>query len=228
MTMFQWLKAVCMAAGLVSALLAQAGVVVGGTRVVYDAGKKEASISVSNPDKSLPYLIQSWIDNERDSDTLRVPFIITPPLFRLDAGQENVLRIVRAGGNLPGDRESVFWLNIKSIPATDKNAINQLLISINTRIKLFYRPQNLAGRAGDAYKALNFSRQGGQLTARNPTPFYVSFASLSVSGQDITNPGMIAPLGTLSWPLPAGVRGNVMWRAINEFGGTSAPASAPL
>ncbi|HEY0211929.1 molecular chaperone [Acerihabitans sp.] len=225
--MYQWLKAVCMVTGLLSVVQAQAGVVVGGTRVVYDAGRKEASISVSNPD-SRPFLIQSWIDNERDKDTARVPFIITPPLFRLDAQQENVLRIVRAGGNLPTDRESVFWLNIKSIPSSDKNAVNQLLISINTRIKLFYRPQNLAGNAGDAYKTLNFSRQGGQLTARNPTPFYVSLASVSVSGQDIKYPGMIAPRGTLSWPLPAGARGNVSWRAINEFGGISAPASAPL
>ncbi len=226
--MNSWLKIVCVVAGLAGAGEAAAGVVVGGTRVVYDAGKKEASISVRNPDTSRPYLIQSWIDNAREGDTTRVPFIITPPLFRLDAAQENVLRIVRAGGNLPEDRESVYWLNIKSIPATDKNAVNQLLISVNTRIKLFYRPKNLAGNAGDAYKTLHFSRQGGTLTARNPTPFYVSFASLSMGSQDIQHPGMIAPMGTLSWPLATGAHGNVSWRAINEFGGTSASAAAPL
>ena len=226
--MHQWLKVLGLVAGLAGAGSAGAGVVVGGTRVVYDAGKREAGISVSNPDTTRPFLIQSWIDNPRDDDTTHVPFIITPPLFRLDAGQENVLRIVRAGGNLPEDRESVFWLNIKSIPATDKDATNQLLISINTRIKLFYRPRNLAGNAGDAYKTLIFSRLGGALTAHNPTPFFVSFAHLSVGGQDIKQPGMIAPLSTQSWPLPAGTHGNVSWRAINEFGGTSAAATAPL
>lgn len=40
---------------------AQAGVVIGGTRVIFDGNKKEASISINNPDNT-PYLIQSWIE----------------------------------------------------------------------------------------------------------------------------------------------------------------------
>lgn len=111
-------KALCLVACLLWwANPIQAGVVVGGTRVVYDAGKKEASLSVNNTEKSLPYLIQSWLENAREDDTTTVPLIITPPLFRLDAEQENILHIVRAGGNLPNDRESLFWLNVKSIPS---------------------------------------------------------------------------------------------------------------
>jgi len=227
-TMFAWIKAVCVLVAVASIGWANAGVVVGGTRVVYDAGKKEASISVSNPDRTRPFLIQSWIDNPQEGDTTRVPFIITPPLFRLDAAQENVLRIVRVGGNLPEDRESVYWLNIKSIPATDKNATNQLLISVNTRIKLIYRPKDLVANATEAYKTVNFSRQGEELIAHNPSPFFVSFASLHVGNQEIKHPGMIAPLGTLRWPLPTGAHGNVSWQAINDFGGTSALARAPL
>lgn len=46
---------------LVSVTPAQAGVVVGGTRLIYDGNKKEASLSVSNPD-SQPYLVQSWTE----------------------------------------------------------------------------------------------------------------------------------------------------------------------
>lgn len=41
--------------------VAQAGVVIGGTRVIFDGNKKEASIGINNPDKT-PYLIQSWIE----------------------------------------------------------------------------------------------------------------------------------------------------------------------
>jgi len=40
---------------------AQAGVIIGGTRIIFDGTKKEASISINNPDAT-PYLIQSWID----------------------------------------------------------------------------------------------------------------------------------------------------------------------
>ncbi|MEX0398736.1 molecular chaperone, partial [Providencia rettgeri] len=38
---------------------ANAGVKIGGTRVIYNEGNKDVSISVENPDK-IPYLIQSW------------------------------------------------------------------------------------------------------------------------------------------------------------------------
>ncbi|WP_159225556.1 fimbria/pilus periplasmic chaperone, partial [Klebsiella pneumoniae] len=84
---------------------------------VYDGDKKEASASIRNTEKSGVYLVQSWVDNgERGG---KAPFIVTPPLFRINPGEENMLRIIRTGGNLPPDRESVFWINVKSIPATD-------------------------------------------------------------------------------------------------------------
>lgn len=40
---------------------AQAGVIVGGTRLIYDGGKKESALNINNPD-AVPYLIQSWVD----------------------------------------------------------------------------------------------------------------------------------------------------------------------
>jgi len=59
----------------------QAGIVIGGTRLIYEGNKKEASITINNPDK-LPYLIQSWIDGELlsgQSKADKAPFIATPP-----------------------------------------------------------------------------------------------------------------------------------------------------
>lgn len=32
----------------------------------------------------------------------------SPPLFRLDAEKENMMRILKTAGDLPSDRESVF------------------------------------------------------------------------------------------------------------------------
>lgn len=65
---------------------AQAGVVIGGTRVIFDGNKKEASIGINNPDKT-PYLIQSWIETP-GGGAEKVPFIITPPLYRLNNGNK--------------------------------------------------------------------------------------------------------------------------------------------
>lgn len=99
--------------------VANAGVVVGGTRVIYDGNKKEASVAVNNPDTT-PYLIQSWIDTQnKGSDAGKIPFIITPPLYRLEGGQKNVERIVLTGA-LPQNQESLYWLNIKAIPSAKR------------------------------------------------------------------------------------------------------------
>lgn len=223
-----WLKSVSIAGCLLAAAhTAWAGVVVGGTRVVYDGAKKEAFISVMNSEKTTPYLIQSWVEDSTEPPH-KAPFIMTPPLFRLDAGQENGLRIIRAGGNFSSDKESVFWINIKSIPSSQKNDSNQLQISVKTRIKLFYRPANLPGIAGDAYKALTFSRTGNQLVVNNPTPYHVSFFRVSVGGKEIKNAGMVTPKSSLTWTLPEGASGSVSWQAINDFGGITPDANASL
>ena len=118
---------------------ANAGVIIGGTRLIFDGAKKEASISINNPD-STPYLIQSWIDMQ-EGNSGKAPFIITPPLYRLDGGQKNIERIVMTGA-LPQERESLFWLNIKAIPSASKQT-NSLQIAVKTRIKLIYRPEGL-------------------------------------------------------------------------------------
>lgn len=225
----QWLKSICVASCLIGVThTAWAGVVVGGTRVVYDGSKKEASISVSNPEKQTPYLIQSWVESASDAATAKAPFIVTPPLFRLDAEQENVLRVVRTGGRLPEDKESVFWMNIKSIPASDKPESNALQISVKTRIKLFYRPAGLTGNAAEAYKSLTFARQGNELHINNPTPYHVSFFQVTVGASELKNAGMVAPHGSLNLPIPAGAQGVVRWKAINDYGGITSESNAPL
>lgn len=204
-----------------------AGVVVGGVRVIYDGSKKETSLSVKNPDTT-PYLIQSWLDSDGAEGIKRngsnTPFVITPPLFRLDAGKENLLRIVNVEGNLPQDIESVYWLNVKSIPSTPKDARNVLQISVKTRIKLFYRPESIKIKPSDAYKNIIFSREGGNLKVTNPSPYYISFSDLKIGSSKINTTNlMVPPKGSASYTLPNPVEGNdkVSWKYINDFGGSS-------
>jgi P pilus assembly chaperone PapD len=122
----------------------QASITVGGTRLIYNGAENEASLPVSNSKDAVPYLIQSWIELSENSKE-QVPFIVTPPLFRLDGGHENTLRVIYTGEtSLPENRESVFWLNVKSIPSMTRSDENRLLIAVKTRMKLFYRPAALA------------------------------------------------------------------------------------
>lgn len=196
---------------------ALAGIEVGGTRLIFDANKKEATLSVRNPEKNSAYLIQSWLDNGNEHDQTKIPFIITPPLFRLDGGQENQLRVINTGA-LPQDRESIYWLSVKSIAATAPS-VNQLQISVRTRIKMIYRPAALKDGAAEAYKKLSVTQNGNKVVLTNPTPYFISLHTLYVGSSEITEAGMVPPLGSHTLTAPAGASGKISWRAINDFGG---------
>lgn len=193
------------------------GVVMGGTRIVYPAGQKEVSFSVTNMEKQTPYLIQSWIDTAPGSKDKASPFVVTPPLFRLEPEQKNVLRIGYTGTSLPADRESLFWLNVKNIAPSNPDRANHLQVNVKSRFKIFYRPRGLAGDPADAYKSITFTCIGHQLTAHNPTPFFVSFYQVFSGHSEVSEPGMVSPRGERRWPVNCS--NSVRWQAINDFGG---------
>ncbi|WP_343552963.1 molecular chaperone [Pantoea sp.] len=204
---------------LAAAHSATAGVVIGGTRVIYPEGKNEVSVQVKNPDKNTDYLVQSWLENADEKNTAKVPFVITPPLFRLNHDSDNALRIANTASNLPKDRESLYWLSVKSIAGQKENKqTNQLQIALRSRIKFIYRPAALDQKgAEEAYKSLTFSHQGGELLIKNPTPYYVSFYSLKVGGKAVDLPGMVAPFA--EHRVKAAQSGTIEWQAINDYGG---------
>lgn len=211
-----------MAAGVSTA---NAGVVIGGTRVIYDGNKKEASISVNNPDKT-PYLIQSWIETQT-GEAEKAPFIITPPLYRLDKDQQNVERIILTGA-LPQDKESLYWLNIKAIPSAPK-VENSLQIAVKTSIKLIYRPASLKGSAPeDVADQLRWSRAGNNLQVTNPTPYVINFNSISVAGKKLDDVSYVLPGASAQFKLPGVTAGALTFTVINDFGGPGKEHHASL
>lgn len=204
--------------------ISYAGVTVGGTRVIYNGAKKETTLSVRNPDKRA-FLIQAWMDSDgadgAEKGSPKPPFIVTPPIFRLDAGAENIMRIIRSGGNLPEDRESVFWMNVKSIPSMSEDAKNVLQIAVKTRIKMFYRPASLKAPTNETWSELSFHRNGNNLEVNNPTPYYVSFSMIKVGSSPIDNMFlMVAPKKTESFKMASENTDNkITWKVINDFGG---------
>ena len=194
-----------------------AGIMLGGTRLVYDDGKKEESISIENKG-TMPYLIQSWVE-EHDA-TKSHNFLITPPLFRLDGDKKNTLRIFKLDKELPVDRESLFFLNVKSIPGGTVDG-NTLQIAIRNRLKLIYRPKALQkdipeSRTGE----LTWIQTGRQLKVINPTPYYQNFMFVKINGKDIElKEKNYAPPFSDTYLNTSGVRGDhVSWKIINDYG----------
>lgn len=202
---------------VLSMTTAHAGVIVGGTRVIYNAEKKETFISVRNPD-NYSYLIQSWIDSGQNNNN-KSPFIVTPPLFRLGGAEENKLRIIRAGGDLPDDRESLFWMNIKTIPATEKQEnVNTLQIAVKTRIKLIYRPKTLTEIPDKLADKLSWTRSGQRLTVSNPTPYYMNFSEVKVGSNTVKDATYVAPMSSATFTIPASTSGDISWKIISDYG----------
>lgn len=199
------------------------GIVLERTRVIYDASKKEAALPLANHSAKMPYLLQSWVENSNNSS--RGPFIITPPLFRLDAGEDSTLRIIRSDGATPESKESMYYINVRAIPAQNKSEAvdtNILTLVFKTRIKLFYRPEGLTGKARDAFKTLEFSLADNKLTLYNPSSYYVVFAGLSLGNLDLTDQiEYIAPQEKKTITVKSVTGRTVKWAAINDFGGST-------
>lgn len=206
-----------------------AGIQIGRTRVIYEASNKEIALPLLNQDSSLPWLIQSWTDTG-DGKT-RGPFIVTPPLFRLDAGKEQSLRIAWNGNTLPEDRESLFYLNVRTIPAIPKEDSSKNLLRLNykTRMKLFWRPIALTGTPGETCKNLHFRRQNNTLIVTNNGAYYSVFDSLYLGNTSLPKAELVSPLSRISFTLPDNASGNtVSWRCITDYGNASDKYSSTL
>ncbi|HFF8547132.1 TPA: molecular chaperone [Kluyvera cryocrescens] len=204
------------------------GIQLGRTRVIYDANKKEASLPLINSEKELPWLIQSWVMNA-DNKT-RAPFIITPPLFRLDPKSEQTLRIMKSENITQTNVESLYYLIVRMIPASDRQnqQSNVLNIIYKTQIKLFYRPKGLEGSADDACKNLHFNQSGKQLTIENTSHFYTVFSSLTL-GSSKVQADMVAPQSSVTLPLNAPIAtSSASWHCINDYGGETVAYTAAL
>ncbi|WP_148250376.1 fimbria/pilus periplasmic chaperone [Raoultella terrigena] len=198
--------------------VADAGVALGATRVIYPAGQKQVQLAVTNNDDNSTYLIQSWVENADGQKDGR--FVITPPLFAMQGKKENTLRIIDATNNqLPQDRESLFWMNVKAIPSMDKSKLsdNTLQLAIISRIKLYYRPAKLALSPDQATEKLRFRRSANTLTLINPTPYYLTVTELNAGTRVLEN-ALVPPMGEASVKLPPGAGSEISWRTINDYG----------
>lgn len=247
------LAVLCLISGL-SFQSAQAGVVISGTRQIYPEQSREITVRLTNDDRHHPRLIQAWIDRGDEKATAEssdAPFSLTPPVFRMDAGKSQVMRLTYTKEPLPADKESLFWLNVLEVPATaaQKEGVgtdeesSQLRFAFRIRTKVFFRPQNLPGKPEDAPTqlrwALHRGKHGNFLQVHNPSAYHVTFNEVAlVMGEGpyaqlmVMGPvDMVAPGGRLQFAfkdalntVPANAR--VRFKYINDFGGFSAQHTA--
>lgn len=219
-----------------AANIAQASVVVSGTRIIYPANQHDVSVQLNNTDPK-PALVQSWIDSgdiHQDPSLSTAPFVVTPPITRVEAGKKQLLRLTMLSSSaIPTDRESVYWYNMLDIPAQSKEKAdkNTVQVALRTRIKVFYRPEGLKGSPAEAATGLTWqgvkTEEGYALRAINPAVYNVSITNVKLSsdGKAYTDDvsGMVPPKGSKDFPLrglgnlPA-AKSAVSYAWVNDYG----------
>lgn len=196
--------------------------------MIFDGGKDATSVNITNNNTQLPYLAQGWIEDEQ-GNKITSPLIVLPPVQRLEPGKQSQVKVqaLPAVKSLPQDRETVYYFNLREIPPrSDKS--NTLQIALQTRIKLFYRPQAIMPSQQDLanpwQEKLTLTRQGDRYQVNNPTPYYVSLvdARSSKDGKTVAGfePVMIPPKGTLALGPTAKALGQAPYLAyVNDYGG---------
>lgn len=229
------LKTALFTAVLFSASHASADIVISGTRIVYPESSKDVIVNLDNRGAK-PLLVQSWLDDGRDEkspEELKLPFVITPPVSRIDPKQGQSLRITYMGQSLPKDLESLFWFNVLEIPPKPKNAnaenTNQLQLAFRTRIKFFFRPDGLKGSALEAADHVTWTMKkdgnGVSLVAHNESPYNVAISMVKLkSGQktyEVAHQSVLpfSEKAMLVKGLTTTTTGKVAYETINDNGG---------
>ncbi|OKP49467.1 molecular chaperone [Serratia marcescens] len=204
----------------------QAAIALDRTRVIFDGSAQSVSLSVSNQNKQLPYLAQGWLEDEQ-GNKIQSPLAVLPPVQRIEPGKPSQVKIqaLPAAKQLPKDRETLYYFNLREIPPKS-NKPNSLQIALQTRIKLFYRPAEIAPERNAApwQEQLTLSKQGDKYVVNNPTPYYVTLIDATsrkgVEGVKGFEPFMIPPKGSAPLTVGAGsVGGSPVLTYINDYGG---------
>ncbi|EAR57721.1 hypothetical protein SKA34_09043 [Photobacterium sp. SKA34] len=219
------MKKLLLAAGsLLICLPAHSSVRLDQTRVIFHGASKSANLSISNDSETDKYFVKGKVEKLNNKNA----FIITPPISSLDHNDKITLRISRAFGDLPKDKESITYTTITAIPKVKKDGHSKLVMAIATQVKLIYRPEgisdpnfNIVGKKIKITKTLN------GISINNPTPYYINFSNIKLNGkffnvEKLPN-HIIPPLNNkefkLSMKLKPSAKNTIDIGIINDFGG---------
>ncbi|HEJ9414875.1 TPA: molecular chaperone [Proteus mirabilis] len=195
------------------------GVSLNKTRVIFTENSKSEIVNITNDDNR-PYLIQAGVTEEING--ISSPhFMITPPIFRLENKSTSSLRILlKDTQSLPNDKESIFYLNAKVIPSTQKGenelSISKLVLVTNFVIKVIYRPNNIARPTYDDYKKILLTIKDKKYFFDNPTPYYLTVTSIKFNNKKYPKTILLAPYSqALIDKIP--IR-KASWHIINDYG----------
>ncbi|TBL58046.1 fimbrial biogenesis chaperone [Hafnia paralvei] len=227
LTVKRWLSTLCLFSAITGS--AHAGISLDRTRLIITGNDRSASANLSNTSPDIPFLAQSWVE-DAEGKKITSPLVVLPPLQRINGGQKGVARVTKTNGidDLPQDRESLFYLNVREIPPKPTKP-NVLQLAMQSRIKLFYRPSAIVPKSkGEIWQnQVVFHKQSGnRMTIENPTPYYITIIGLAQKtvkegGGKLTQfPGvLVAPKSSLDIDVTNSAVSSFAMMYVNDYGG---------
>ncbi|MGR7641550.1 fimbrial biogenesis chaperone [Klebsiella aerogenes] len=199
------------------------------SRIIYNENDKQVIYRIKNDNTTSPFLIQTWVSTYNSSDASS-DFIVTPPLVNLQPDAVNDLRILFSSSRpFANEHESMYRLNILSIPAVENTGTSKVVLTSKASLKLIYRPLGLSSQgAKEAFNKLIVKQVQNKLILSNPTPYFINLREVSLNGRKLSSEQFMK-ISTVS-PFSSAELDNVMMKvkAFNYSAIDDNGASNPL
>ncbi|HCQ8367313.1 TPA: molecular chaperone [Klebsiella oxytoca] len=195
-------------------------------KLVFSGNSSSISYSISNSGKNIPWLVQAWVEDYREVRTN--DFATVPLVFRVEPASQFNVRIVK-NGNIPEDRESVYWVVSNSIPGRNEKKVDEekgkitaeLSLAYKFKVPMIYRPSSLEKIKKDP-QALLWTSEGKDIVKiYNPTRFAMQINHVTINGQRKQGDGIsyiIPPLSGTNVSIDAGIGTKITYGVTNDFG----------
>jgi fimbrial chaperone protein len=193
------------------------GIGLGTTRVIFPTNVAQVPLLISNTSTEDHFLINSWIEDQNEKKTNDL--LITPPIYVSKPNSSNAIKINKIKEDFAQDRETLYYVNIKSVPSANKQVLentNVLQLAVLSRIKLFIRPEGLKPIENIEQK-IELKKVNNNYFISNPTPFYMNLVKVTVNGKSLNQGLTIKPLS--DYPLENKNVSTVSFKMINDYGG---------
>lgn len=208
---------------LMAASASAGGIGLNKSRIIFSAGEKNQTVDINNGSDK-PYLVQASVLQSPEGQPAE-SFIVTPPLFRLNANSDYSVRIIPKDISLLSeDEESIFYLKIRAIPAlntdTGSHPGADLVFVTSVVIKLHYRPAELPVPDQSVFEKTTLIKNKQGWNIYNPTPYYLTVTNLTVNHHQQPVSILVPPSGLKKIDSPADIQ-QASWQVINDYGSLS-------
>lgn len=174
------------------------GVQLSKTRILFKDGETQASYGLTNHAET-PILASAVISNFDGSPS--VAFAVSPSLYQVQPKKTHQGQIVLVSP-LPKDKESVFWLTVKTVSpeSQEQNNTSTMQIALAQSIKVFYRPKGLGATCKTSLKDLNWQMTKDGIKASNASKVSFSIVNVKDANNKIYKVAdTIMPLSDKEW-----------------------------